>query len=225
MPSPNLKNVYDNSNKITSSGLSVTYKQTFNGSYWEIARYAKKAYSFVGMDKDTAYECAAAKRAQYTRAFARLDTSVIDENHTLPDVVFAYECPSDIAPQHQDGDIWSVEIQVNEEDHRASGSAVSNPAALFPQENARSYDEDAGLTALSLDSISRSDDKATVSYTTSIANFKADSLVLQYKTEESSTTWTSSSRDKLGRYSVPSSGTFYARLIYGSFESNTLTVE
>ena len=224
MSNPNLKSVYDNTNKVTSSGLSVTYKQSFNGQYWEITRYAKKSYSFIGMDKDTAYECAAAKRAQFTRAFARLDTSTIDEEHPLPTIVSAYECPSDIAPQHQDGDVWSVDIQVNEEDHRAAGSPSQNPASLFTTENARNYDEDAGLSALALSSVSRSGSVATISYSQSIARFNEASLVLQYKTEESSTNWTSSSKNQSGQWNVPSSGTFYARLIYGSIESNTITV-
>lgn len=226
MANDNLKHAYDNSNKVTDSGLSVTYRQSFNGQYWEITRIAKKSYSFIGMDKDTAYECASVKRSQYTRAFARLDTSTIDEQHPLPSVVNAIECPSDIAPQHVDGDVWSVQISVNEEDTLPSAASVADPAELFAAANARNYDEDAGLAALTLGSASRSGDKLSFTYATEIAEFNADSLACQYKTSESSTSWTTAARDgsNPSPVIVPEDVELFVRLIYGSIESNTLTV-
>lgn len=226
---PNLKHVYDNSNKVTDTGLSVSYRQTFNGQYWEVTRMAKKQYQFIGMDKDTAYECAAAKRTQYTRAFSRIDTS-----SGAPQRVYAYECPSDIAPQHRDGDVWSVSISVNEIDYAFSSTKVSDPASLFVEENARNYDEDAGLSALSIDSVSRSTSLGvtalTISYSTAIANFDASRLVCEVKTSESSTSWaryivTEVSSSSVRADGVPESGQLFVRLVYGSIESNTATVE
>ena len=224
---PNLKHVYDNTNMVTATGLSVTYKQHWNGTYWEVTRYAKKSYSFIGMDEETAYECAAAKRSQYTRAFARLDTSTVSQTPPLPEIVYAWECPSDIAPQHQDGGIWSVQIQVNEEDVRASLTVLTDPSTLFSAENARNYDESAGISALSLDSAERSGTTLEVDYTTAIADFDEDALMLQYKESESSTSWTTASRVSASdetRYTVPSSGDLIVRLKYGSIESNSITI-
>ena len=223
----NLKSVYDNTNKVTSTGLSVTYKQHWNGTFWEVTRYAKKSYSFIGMDEETAYECAAAKRSQYTRAFARLDTSTPSANPPLPTIVYAYECPSDIAPQHKDGGIWNVQIQVNEEDVRASLEALEDPSTLFSAENARNYDESAGIAAISLDSAERTGTTAEIEYTTAIAEFDEASLILQYKESESSTTWTTASRVSAAdetRYTVPSTGSIIVRLKYGSIESNSITI-
>lgn len=228
---PNLKHVYDNSNKVTGTGLSVAYRQSFNrdGNYWEVVRTAKKQYQFIGMDRDTAYECAAAKRSQYTREFSR-----IIEPNGQPEIEKIYECPSDIAPQHQDGDVWSVSISVNEIDYKFSRTKVSDPASLFVEENARNYDEDAGLSALSIDSVSRSTSLGvtalTISYSTAIANFDASRLVCEVKMSESSTSWaryivTEVSSSSVRADGVPESGQLFVRLVYGSIESNTATVE
>ena len=214
---PNLKHVYDNSNKVTDTGLSVSYRQTFNGQYWEVTRMAKKQYQFIGMDKDTAYECAAAKRTQYTRAFSRIDTS-----SGAPQRVYAYECPSDIAPQHRDGDVWSVSISVNEQDVVASQTRVTDPASLFTDANARNYDEDAGASSLTLDGVTRSGGVLTVNYSQHISGFNAGAMVVQYKTSESSDSWTSVVGPP---YAVPETGQLYVRLAYGGIESGTIVVE
>ena len=214
---PNLKHVYDNSNKVTDTGLSVSYRQTFNGQYWEVTRMAKKQYQFIGMDKDTAYECAAAKRTQYTRAFSRIDTS-----SGAPQRVYAYECPSDIAPQHRDGDVWSVSISVNEQDVVASQTRVTDPASLFTDANARNYDEDAGASSLTLDGVTRSGGVFTVNYSQHISGFNAGAMVVQYKTSESSDSWTSVVGPP---YAVPETGQLYVRLAYGGIESGTIVVE
>lgn len=214
---PNLKHVYDNSNKVTDTGLSVSYRQTFNGQYWEVTRMAKKQYQFIGMDKDTAYECAAAKRTQYTRAFSRIDTS-----SGAPQRVYAYECPSDIAPQHRDGDVWSVSISVNEQDVVASQTRVTDPASLFTDANARNYDEDAGASSLTLDGATRSGGVLTVNYSQQISGFNAGAMVVQYKTSESSDSWTSVVGPP---YAVPETGQLYVRLAYGGIESGTIVVE
>lgn len=221
---PNLKHVYDNSNKVTDTGLSVSYRQTFNGQYWEVTRMAKKQYQFIGMDKDTAYECAAAKRTQYTRAFSRIDTS-----SGAPQRVYAYECPSDIAPQHRDGDVWSVSISVNEQDVVASQTRVTDPASLFTEANARNYDEDAGLSALSITSAERSGDTVAIEYETGIVGLDPSRLICQYKTSESATTWTSlacvdQGSGEVEASPVPSSGNLFVRLVYGGLESNTITI-
>ena len=222
---PNLKHVYDNSNKVTDTGLCVSYRQNFNGQYWEITRTAKKQYQFIGMDKDTAYECAAAKRTQYTRAFLRIDTS-----SGVPQRVYAYECPSDIAPQHRDGDVWSVSISVNEQDIVASQTRATDPASLFTEANARNYDEDAGLTTLSVTTAERTSDAIVIEYDTGIVGFDPSRLICQYKVSESATTWSSLACESSGDGEVeagpvPTTGDLFIRLVYGKLESNTVAVE
>lgn len=223
---------YTEANKLTSSGLSVTYRQLpasctnpTTGEtvlYWEVTRMAKKSYSFVGMDEATAYECASAKRAQYTRAFARLDAGTLDPLTSLPTMVNVRECPSDIAPQHGDSAMWHVQISVNEEDVKAVAAPVSDPASLFSAANSRAYDEDAGAATLTLSSASRSGGVLTISYSQHIANFSEGAMVLQYKTSESSDSWTSVVGPP---FAVPETGTLYVRLVYGGIESETLVVD
>lgn len=217
-----LKTVYDNTNKVTETGLSVTYRQEYNSDgYWEITRFAKKSYKFIGMDEETAYACAAAKRSQYTRSFSRLQGS----GDTLQSVTVT-ECPSDIAPQHVEGDVWEVSIAVNEQDVKYSASAVANPSSLFTTANARNYDEDAGQTVISLDSATRSGTSLTFTYSEDISEFNDAALVCQYKLDESDASWTTAARtgSSPSPVSVPDQ-TVYVRLVYGSLESNTLTAE
>ena len=223
---PNLKHVYDNTNKVTETGLSVSYRQSFNrdGNYWEVVRIAKKQYQFIGMDKDTAYECAAAKRSQYTREFSR-----IIEPSGHPEIDKVVECPSDIAPQHQDGDVWSVSIAVNEIDYKFSSTKVSDPATLFTEANARNYDEDAGLSALSITSAERSGDTVAIEYETGIVDLDPSRLICQYKTSESATSWAAlpcvdQGSGEVEASPVPSSGNLFVRLVYGGLESNTITI-
>jgi hypothetical protein len=227
----NLKHVYDNSNKVTDTGLCVSYHQEYNseGLFYEISRFAKKQYKFIGMDKDTAYDCAAAKRTQYTREFSRVGI-ISGQSGVRPVNVTIKECPSDIVPQHQDGDIWSVSISVNEQDSVFAYSPPEDPATLFPAANARTYDEDAGLTSLAITEATRTGDELSISYETAIAGFVPGNLICRYKTSESTTTWTSLSCAPAGTgivtaAPVPTSGELYVVLVYGSVESNVVVVE
>lgn len=229
-----LKTVYDNSNKVTDIGLSVTYRQKFletiettpsgGGSpvstpYWEVTRIAKKSYKFVGMDQATAFQCASVKRSQYTRTFTQVratDTEITTD--------YSIECPSDIAPRHVDGDVWEVAIEVNEMDTTYSIGPAADPASLFSQANARNYDEDAGSSTLTLDSVTRSGTSLAFTYTQAISGFDADALICQYKTDESLTTWTTAQRvasTAASPVTVPDQAVF-VRLRYGSFESNVM---
>ena len=229
-----LKTVYDNSNKVTNTGLSVTYRQKFaqtiktdpgggapevETNYWEVTRIAKKSYKFVGMTQATAFECAAVKRSQYTRMFTQI--------HVTPEEVttnYSIECPSDIAPRHVDGDVWEVSIEVNEMDTTYSIGPSANPASLFPEANARNYDEDAGSSVLTLSSVSRDSTVLSFTYSQDISSFDESALICQYKTDESLTTWTTAERvtsTTASPVTVPDSAVF-VRLRYGSLESNVL---
>lgn len=218
--SDNLRHTFDNTNKVTNTGLSVTYTQHFNGNYWEITRYAKKSYSFVGMDKSTAYQCAASKRTQYTRGFRRLDSSTIDEDHPLPSTVYAYECPTDIAPHHGDGDVWSVQIEVNEQDVVASATMAADPASLFAAENGRNYDEDAGSSVLSLDSAERTGTTLSVKYSCGIPDYTSEGIIVEIKTSESGSWLFNGVIGHIGQ--VPGTGDLFVRLSYGTVQSNVV---
>lgn len=215
-----LKTVYDNSNKVTDVGLSVTYRQTWvQGTYWKVVRIAKKSYKFIGMDQATAFQCASAKRTQYTRTFTHIQVtdSGVSANTTI-------ECPSDIAPRHVEGGAWEVQIEVNEMDSTYSNGPSADPASLFPVANARNYDEDAGTSTLTLDSVARSGTSLAFTYTQAISGFDPAALICQYKTSESATTWTTAPRvttDDASPVTVPDWAVF-AMLRYGSFESNIL---
>ena len=97
------------------------------------------------MTAAAAATCAAAKIAQYTRAYSHVVTREVTDSQTgettqtVEDATSTL-CSSDIAPVHVEGDSWSVEIQVNETDEHVSLTSPSNVAALFATENARSYD-------------------------------------------------------------------------------------
>lgn len=230
---PNLKHVYDNSNKVTDVGLSVTYRQKFAQTiktpaaggapevvtnYWEVTRIAKKSYKFVGMTQAAAFECAAVKRSQYTRTFTQI--------HATPEEVttnYSIECPSDIAPRHVGGDVWEVSIEVNEMDTTFSIGPSANPASLFPEANARNYDEDAGSSVLTLSSVSRDATVLSFTYSQDISGFDESALICQYKTDESLTVWATAPRtgSTASPVTVPDSAVF-VRLRYGSFESNVL---
>ena len=233
----NLKRVYDDSNKITDVGLSVTYRQqrmsgtlTVSGvqipvSWVEITRFAKKSYMFVGMDKETAYACAQAKRSQYTRDFSHIDSSNLTS--TTPSTYYVRECPSDIAPQHGEGGVWSVQITVNEQDVVATSNFQNDPASLFTEANGRNYDEDAGSTSLALTSATRvvavdSSSTLEISYTCGITDYSPSAIIVQISTTGSGSGWSTVGTAD-GIIPVPSSE-IYVRLAYGSLKSNVVYV-
>ena len=72
--------------------------------------------------------------------------------------------------------------------------------------------------------------RTAISYSTAIANFDASRLVCEVKMSESSTSWaryivTEVSSSSVRADGVPESGQLFVRLVYGSIESNTATVE
>ena len=151
---------YDDRNKVTDQGLLIKYRnerkvymkqdgETQEGEpifvkvhYCHLIRYATKVYRYVGMDKDTAKECLNSKLAKYTREYAQADdASFLNGEEGWR--VYVGECRTDIAMTRQgDGDMWSVVISVNEEDHNYTYDNALDPASYFQAENMRSYDED-----------------------------------------------------------------------------------
>lgn len=146
---------YSSGNRVIDTDLSVTYnKRKIYGDWvhtvgagqdhyyeaWEISRYAKKVYRYVGMDHSTAQSCATAMVSKYTRT---QKDSIWDLNNNAE---FAESgsgstiLMAEIAIQHDAGTMWSVAVTVNEQDTRLRRTPPPSVSSLFSSENARDYD-------------------------------------------------------------------------------------
>ncbi len=217
MANPNLFSTYTDTNKLTSQGLTVTYDQQYTpaqgevAAYWTVTRYARKSYSYIALTEAAAYSCAAAKRAQYTRAYKRIDSS-----SGSPVNISTYCCGADVTPVHESGAQWRVDISVNETDVKYSANVVNDLETYFASENGRSYDGGES-TALTLDTAERTDTTASYTYTQAIGeDFDANRLAFQWK-REAETTWHYGT-------TVPATVALHCRLVYGLIESNTVTI-
>jgi len=150
-----LLNYYDSRNRVIDTGLTITYnKRRIYGDWvhtvgagqdhyyqaWEMTRYAKKSYRYVGMDYATAQLCAAAMATKYTRTekdsvWDLNDDAEFAESATGSDILMA-----DIVIQHNDGCMYSVSVSVNETDTRMRRTPPVTVASLFSAENSRDYD-------------------------------------------------------------------------------------
>lgn len=221
---------YDDSNKVTDRGLAIRYsseivQETGRPTYYKLTRYCTKSYAYVGMDYQTAKDCASAKRAQYTRDYARLSSGIsLSGESQLPTVTYIKECPVDIAPERNYGSMWSVVIQVNETDIKFAETNPVSIESFFAQENGRNYDEgNDGEQVLILNSANRSDNILTVQYSQQIGNFNPKVLILEYKTSESGNVLNALPNQD-GEYNVPAKK-LWINLSYGNVKSNTLEVD
>lgn len=147
-------------NCVVDQTLSVTYaKMRIPGTWsypgapgstvtfdhaWEYTRHATLTKRFVGMTKSAAEAAAASFRASYTRD---VKVSIYDGETT--DTTGAAErfsdedggsiLMTDIAVVHDEGDAYTVVVQVNEVDVKMRRKSVS-ASSLFLTENARGYD-------------------------------------------------------------------------------------
>ena len=147
-------------NCVVDQALSVTYsKMRIPGSWsypgapgstitfdhaWEYTRRATLAKRFVGMTKSAAEAAAASFRSSYTRD---VKVSIYDGETT--DITGAAErfsdqdggtiLMTDIAVVHDEGDAYTVVVQVNETDIKMRRKSVS-ASGLFTTENNRNYD-------------------------------------------------------------------------------------
>lgn len=149
-----LLNTYSSANRVVTEDKVVTYSITrlqgewsYNISPWqdytyytayEYHRYCTKTYYYVGMDRATAGSCAAAMVTKYTRNFENSDWY---SDGTFHDVYGGTICMADICIQQTAGHMYSVVVNVREDDTKIR-LTITSPAALFSDENARDYDED-----------------------------------------------------------------------------------
>ena len=110
------------------------------GSAWEYVRTATKSYRYVGLDEDTAKSLAESLAAYYTRA---TKISVWNENSDGQFAAIAAGAipMADVVAQHENGEMWSVVVSVNEQDSRMSRSANESFTTLFYTEDQREYDD------------------------------------------------------------------------------------
>lgn len=152
-----LLTTYTSANRVVDTALAVNYArrvvmQTFveetgtvpttHNHAWEYTRTATKTFRYVGMDAETAEDCAADLRALFTRAtrisnwnsaYGRFDR---DDAGNVP--------MADVVCQHEDGGMWSVTVSVNEQDTYMSLYPSESFSTIFATENARDYDLDEG---------------------------------------------------------------------------------
>lgn len=115
---------------------AVTYLAVENGAVvtktaYTVTRYATKRYSYVGMTRDAAKACAAAKVEKYTRKRAVATTVLGYIKSILPDdgsvstealkdvgpcVYVNGQSTAEVVASSSDGVSWDVSISVNETD-------------------------------------------------------------------------------------------------------------
>ena len=116
-------NYYDNRNKVESTLLQTLYTTEIVGRLGGVSwgtpsvrytRYRTKNYSFVGMSKATARQCVNAKIAQYTRTFySWYQKGGVWVQDRTRDGQYK-ELVAGVHASKRDGELWDVEIQVNE---------------------------------------------------------------------------------------------------------------
>ena len=147
---------YGSNNRVVYNDKVVTYsKQRIYGTWtyrpalnieqtyywvWEYHRYCSKSYMYVGMDLATAQSCAQAMITKYTRSTKVSDWQAEGQNAgTFQDVDGGTVCMADISIQQQVGHMYSVIVNVREDDVRLRTFSTT-PSSLFTTENQRDYD-------------------------------------------------------------------------------------
>lgn len=228
-----LLQTYDNTNKVTWQGLQIKYScrieqgETNDSeyTYYVYSRYATKRYSFVGMDEQTAKDCAAAKLSQYTRSYSIPKKS---SSGGYVDSLIT-ECMTDVAAVYVDGGMWNVDIAVNETDIKVSTVRYSDPAALFTAASARNYDEGtSGGPSIILNTVHRGGQgsETELEFHQSIGNFKPNNLIVQVRDSAQGeiksygVTYGSSTNAHVA--GISPYGDKYFSVVYGNIESNVV---
>lgn len=151
-----LLTTYGGGNRVEEQSLFVRYSKTLisgnwewssyatSGNFiymWECHRYATKRFKYVGMTKAAANSCADALKTALTRSIrvSIWDGSVAEGQWTRESG--GTVCMSEISVNHVAGNMYEVEVNVNEDDVMIAKVADNpNPAYQFSTENNRSYD-------------------------------------------------------------------------------------
>lgn len=153
-----LLNTWTDANKVIDQGLMITYSRTIVFGNWkqvaafdaseytyvqayELRRFAKGSFRYVGMDYTTATSCANAMIAQYTRTTKvstwNPDGQALGQAEFV-DVGGGTVPMAEVSIQHTDGHMYEVVVNVNEMDSRLRIAPLS-PQTVFYVEDARTY--------------------------------------------------------------------------------------
>lgn len=118
-----------------NANVTTTYHQVY-----EYHRYCTKSYMYVGMDRATAQQCAAAMIQLYTRSYKYSDFQTEGADAEFIDKPAGTMCMADISIQQRVACMYDVVINVRENDVKLRTYATS-PSYLFSVEDARQYDD------------------------------------------------------------------------------------
>lgn len=132
-----LKTDFGTVNRVIDTALDIHYsKAVVTGSWskvyawglgsetwtrmYEIHRYARKTYRYVGMTYEAAQRCRASMISYYTRNALVPQTWDSFNGQWVDDVSGAQPkiCTADVSVEHQDDGAWDVIVQVDEDDVR-----------------------------------------------------------------------------------------------------------
>lgn len=129
--------------KVTHTALAVRYSlgAKVNDTYYEVHRYTTKTWSYYGLDYATAIACRNTitglgylKRTFYLWRLDANGQPVKDDAIMMPDAVEVV---------HDDGAMWHVDVQVNEDDMMYTDDLMTDPSLLdWPPISSWDYDED-----------------------------------------------------------------------------------
>lgn len=110
---------YSDLNKHTSQGLTTVYltrhdMTSQSHEFWQYTRVRTKRYSYTGMTKAAAYACADAKIALYMRTYRYWSYYNGRWRMNLTQDGIYTDLVADIAVVHTGGDLWEVQISVDE---------------------------------------------------------------------------------------------------------------
>ena len=184
-----LFNYWSDENKVTHRGLQVQWTMAVIGyrygrQLWEDHRIASKSYSYVGMNEAAAKACLEAKQAQYTRTFIRW----YNERGVYKPVTI-HNSVANVTMNHDEGGMWSVDIEVNEDQMQYYDYGVI-PMQLF--DLSLDYDEStpAGIY-LRVSDVWRENNRLYLKYQQSIPNFdRTSTAFIAQNSTDGGATWT-----------------------------------
>ena len=184
-------NYWAKKNKVTTKALQVQYVSSFSRRYhsvdvYESHRIVTKSYSYIGMTEAAAKACQAAKLAQYTRTFIQwYNANGVWKGSSNQKI----QCVANVSMNQDDGGLWSVSIDVNEDQQQYS-TWIPIDYDLF--DYSLDYDEDTPAgEMLCISNVWRADSKLHVAYVQDISGFSTTSALFHVEqSTDGGTTWT-----------------------------------
>lgn len=137
---------YTSANRVVSVGLLTQYRRVYDADsydqpFWQYTRIRTKAYSYVGLSESAAKACAEAMQAYYTRTFPMYEWKF--GRWQVKAGASYQDCVAEVGYQHDEGHLWHVDVQVNEQAIIYSPDVIADlPAAFTAAGFDWSYDEE-----------------------------------------------------------------------------------